>query len=76
MVIYYLGTLIFWIFFVLTMVLNFFLSLVLWIFTRPFDKRGVILHYFACCWASLYTWFNPFLKLTIEGREKLERGKT
>ena len=76
MVIYYLGTLIFWIFFSLTMVVNFFISLFLWLFTRPFDRKGVVLHRFACFWSSLYTWFNPFLRLKIEGREKLEKGKT
>ena len=76
MVIYYLGTLIFWIFFVLTMVVNFFVSLVLWMLTGLFDRKGVILHRFACFWSSLYTWFNPFLKLRIEGRDKLEKGRT
>ena len=76
MVIYYLGTLIFWIFFGLTMVVNFFLSLLVWLFTFPFDRKGVVLHGFASIWSSLYIWFNPFLKLKIEGREKLEKGKT
>lgn len=72
----YLGTALFWLFFLLTMVLNFFISLLLWAVTLPFDKKGVALHGFACFWGSLYTWLNPFLRLTIKGREKLERGKT
>ncbi len=76
MVFYYLGTALFWTFFGLTMVINFFISLFLWALTRPFDRKGVVLHRFACFWSALYTWFNPFLKLKIEGREKLEKGKT
>jgi 1-acyl-sn-glycerol-3-phosphate acyltransferase len=73
---YYLGTVIFWFFFILTMVVNFFISLILWVLTRPCDPRGVLLHRFACFWSALYTWFNPFLTLEIEGREKLEKGRT
>ena len=73
---YLIGTVLFWIFFGLTMVLMFFPALLIWLVTLPFDRNRKILHIYSCFWGSLYTWCNPFLKVTIEGREKLEKGRS
>ena len=71
---YLIGSLLFWIFFTVTMVLMFFPALLIWLITLPFDRNKRILHQYSCFWGSLYTWFNPFLKVKIEGREKVEKG--
>ena len=73
---YLIGTIIFWIFFALTMVLMFFPALLIWLITLPFDRNRKVLHIYSCFWGSLYTWLNPFLKVKIEGREKLEKGRS
>lgn len=71
---YLIGTILFWIFFGLTMVVMFFPALLIWLLTLPFDRNRKVLHIYSCFWGSLYTWCNPFLKVKIEGREKLEKG--
>ncbi len=50
-------------------------ALVIWLLTRPFDRRLVFLHLFTCFWATLYIWVVPSWSLTITGREKIDRGK-
>ena len=64
----------FWLFILVTSVLLFPVALSIWAVTVLFDKRLVLLHRFTCFWASLYTWFNPVWRVTIEGREKIRRG--
>lgn len=44
---------------------------VIWLFTVLFDKRLIILHYFANFWGSLLTILVPGWKLTMIGKEKL-----
>ncbi len=73
---YLIGTIIFWIFFALTMVLMFFPAFLIWLMTLPFDRNRKVLHIYSCFWGSLYTWLNPFLKVKIEGLEKLEKGRS
>ena len=73
---YLFGTILFWIFFGITMVLMFFPALLIWLITLPFDRNKKILHIYSCFWGSLYTWCNPFLKVKIEGRERLEKGRS
>ncbi len=70
------GSVLFWVFFSITMVVLFFPALLIWLITLPFDRNKRILHQYSCFWGSLYTWFNPFLKVTIEGKEKLEKGRS
>ncbi len=50
-------------------------ALIIWLLTRPFDRRLVLLHLFTCFWATLYVWVVPSWSLTITGREKINRGK-
>ena len=61
----------FWLFIVVSSVALFPIAILLWVTTRPFDRRLVVLHRFTCFWASLYTWFNPAWRVRIEGREKI-----
>jgi len=56
-----------------TSVLFFLIALLIWIITRPFDRRLVVLQHFTCFWAALYTWIVPAWRITIEGRELLPR---
>lgn len=63
----------FWAFLASTSVALFFVALVIWAVTLPFDRRLRILHLFTSLWASLYTWANPAWPVTVEGREKIDR---
>ncbi len=51
----------------------FVLALIIWLVTRWFDPRLVILHMFTSFWACFYLWMMPAWSLTISGREKIER---
>ena len=60
-----------WTFFVLTSMVMFSISFVIWLLSRWFDKRLLILHIISSIWGSLYIWCNPLWKVHIEGRKKL-----
>lgn len=66
----------FWGFVTVSSVVLYPVAVVIWLVTKPFDRRLVVLHRFTCFWASLYTWFNPVWQVTVEGREKIRRGTT
>jgi len=71
------GSLLFWGFIVVSSILLFPISLLLWLTTIAFDHRRWILHRFTSFWASLYTWLNPIWRVRIVGRERLyETGPT
>jgi 1-acyl-sn-glycerol-3-phosphate acyltransferase len=65
------GSLLFWLFIVVSSLLLFPVALLIWALTVLFDRRLVLLHRFTCFWASLYTWLNPVWRVHIEGREKI-----
>lgn len=44
----------------------------LWLFTRPFDRQLRILHLFSCFWGAQYIWVNPFWSLKIINRENFD----
>jgi len=67
---------VFWVFLTLTSLLCFPIAVLVWAVTVPFDRRLRALHLFTCFWASLYTWFNPFWPVTIEGKEHIRRDGT
>lgn len=52
------------------------IAFLIWIVTLPFDPRKKILHQFTCFWACLYLWVMPSWKLTLIGREKINKKKT
>lgn len=73
---YLIGTVLFWIFFLICMVVLFFPAALIWLLTLPFDRNKKVLHIYSCFWGSLYTWFNPFLRVKIVGKEKLTKGQS
>ena len=70
------GSVVFWLFVVISSIPLTAIAFVIWLVTMPFDKRRVVLHRFTCFWASLYTWTNPAWPVTITGREHIEAGRT
>ncbi len=49
-------------------------ALIIWLLTFPFDRRLNLLHQYSCFWASTFTWFSPFWRVSIYGREKIKKG--
>jgi 1-acyl-sn-glycerol-3-phosphate acyltransferase len=69
-------SLVYWGLFALSAIAIFPVALVLWALTRPFDRRGVALHWFTSRWAWLYTFFNPAWRIEVVGREKFRTDRT
>ncbi len=69
---YILSTL-FWGFIVVTSILFMPVAFLIWALTVLFDRRLVALHMFTSFWASLYTWLNPVWRVTVTGREHVDR---
>jgi 1-acyl-sn-glycerol-3-phosphate acyltransferase len=67
---------VFWVFMLVTSVLLYPVALLIWLATVKFDPRLTLLHRFTCFWASLYTWFNPAWRVSIEGRERIRPDAT
>jgi len=44
----------------------------IWLVTRPFDRRLRLLQLYSCFWGSFYIWTNPFWTVRVEGRENLD----
>ncbi len=65
------GSLLFWVFIIVSSIVLFPVALAIWAATVLVDRRLVVLHRFTCFWASLYTWLNPLWWVHIEGREKI-----
>lgn len=70
------GSLLFWGFVVLSSALLFPIAVLIWAVTAPFDPRRRALHQFTCFWASLYSWLNPAWRVTIYGRELVDKDTT
>jgi 1-acyl-sn-glycerol-3-phosphate acyltransferase len=70
------GSALFWAFIAVSSVLLFPVAVLIWLVTRPFDRRTRALHAFTCFWASLYTWLNPVWRVRVRGREHVRRGAT
>lgn len=64
-------SLLLWTFFLATSVVMIIIDLLIWLITRWFDPRLVVLHLFSCFWGSLYIWFNPIWRVRIKGRRNL-----
>ncbi len=72
-----LGSLFFWSFMVVSSILLFPISLLIWLATVRFDEQRRVLHRFTSFWANLYTWLNPAWRVRVIGRERLhEAGPT
>ena len=70
-----LGSLLFWGFMVVSSILLFPISLLLWLLTAAFDDRRWVLHRFTSFWASLYTWLNPVWSVRVLGRDRLVQSE-
>jgi len=46
-------------------------AMVIWLLTKPFDRRLLALHLYTCFWGSLYIWCNPIWRCRVAGRERL-----
>jgi 1-acyl-sn-glycerol-3-phosphate acyltransferase len=60
-----------WIFFAVTSVVLFSAAVLIWLVTRWFDRRLVILHLWSSFWGSWYIWFNPLWRVRVQGRGKI-----
>lgn len=70
------GTALFWLFVIVTSILIFPFAVLTWALTASFDPRRRALHMLTCFWASLYTWFNPWWRVSISGRDHIDRKQT
>ncbi|MFZ5570331.1 MAG: lysophospholipid acyltransferase family protein [Thermodesulfobacteriota bacterium] len=66
----------FLVFIALSSILFFLIALTLRLLTGFFDRRLVLLHYFTCFWASVYTWIMPAWSVSIHDRRHIRKGVT
>jgi len=60
-----------WIFFLVSSITFLAIASVIWLITRWYDKRLLILHLWSSFWAACYIWVNPFWRVRITGRKKI-----
>ena len=60
-----------WTFLVVSSILFLAIAFLIWIITRWFDRRLLILHLWSCFWGSCYIWVNPLWRVRISGRSKI-----
>ncbi|WP_220718863.1 lysophospholipid acyltransferase family protein [Agarivorans litoreus] len=60
-------------FIALSSALFFIIACLIFIFTAPFDKRLVCLHYFTCAWASLYLIIVPHWQVRRLGLQHIDK---
>ncbi len=58
-----------------TAVVFFFISLVLWAFTAPFDRNRKVLHRFTCYNLAFWAFIMPTWRIKVEGREKIRKDR-
>ena len=66
----------FWSSLFLVSALLFPVSLLLWVTTVPFDRRRYILHQWTCRWSDIILGMNPYWKVKVEGRNRIDPSKT
>ena len=64
------------VFIALTSVVFYLVACLLWLMTRPFDRRLIVLHQFTSFWAVLYLWIMPAWSVTAVGRRKIRPKAT
>ena len=65
-----------WIVCIITIILLFPVYIAFWALTVLFDRKLFFVHYVLSIWASIYTIFNPFWRVSIENRLVLNKSKT
>lgn len=63
-------------FIALTSILFFGFACIIWVLTKPFDKRLTRLHQFTSFWATLYLWTMPAWSVKAAGRQKINKHTT
>ena len=58
---------------VVTSVLFFILSLIIWVFSAPFDRNRKVLHRFSCYCMAFWAYIMPTWRIKVEGREKIRK---
>ena len=51
-------------------------ALLVWLITRWFDRRLVLLHMYTSAWASLYVWIMPAWRVRRSGRDNIDWQRT
>lgn len=69
------ASILFWMFFAVTCILFFPVAVLIRVITGLFDRRLVLLHRFTSFWASLYTWLNPFWRVTLVKKTRIDPRK-
>ena len=64
-----------WLAFLVTIIPFFVIYLIIWIITYPFDKKLMYCHYFVSLWAGFLILINPWWKVTIENRFRVEKDQ-
>lgn len=52
------------------------ISFTIWLFTFWWDKKRAVVHSFTTFWSYMLLLINPFWKIKIEGKEKIDKSKT
>jgi len=65
-----------WIVCIITIIILFPVYMAFWALTVLFDRKLFFTHYALSLWASIYTIFNPFWRVSIENRLVLNKSKT
>ena len=65
-----------WLFLIISCFPLFIFDFIIWLFTFWWDKRTWVLHRYSIFWALIYVWLNPLWKISIKGRENIDRKKT
>ncbi|MCX6243583.1 MAG: lysophospholipid acyltransferase family protein [Bacteroidetes bacterium] len=50
-------------------------SITTWLVTILFDKKRILLHKFTCTWSDIVLSINPYWKVRVEGKKKIEPHK-
>ena len=64
-----------WLVLILTIVPFFLIYLLIWVITLPFDRKRIQCHYYAARWSGFYIRINPWWKVTLENRHKIDPGR-
>jgi 1-acyl-sn-glycerol-3-phosphate acyltransferase len=76
MVFYFLASGIAWLLILMVYVGFFPAALAIWLFTVLFDRKLRLLHKFTSFWGVFYIWVNPFWRISISGKEKIQPNTT
>ncbi len=65
-------SIIYWVFFAVSLPVMFLVALLVWAVTTPFDRSGRALHYWSCVWAWFYVLIFPGWRAEALHRERID----